>query len=87
VVLGLLQRSEGATIEQLIGATGWLPHTTRAALTGLRKRGYSVIRESGMVEGSVYRVAGAEEEASAWAVDEMEPAVKASRIPKTKQAA
>jgi hypothetical protein len=26
----------------LIAATGWLAHTTRAALTGLRKRGYTV---------------------------------------------
>ena len=26
----------------LVAATGWLPHTTRAALTGLRKRGYAV---------------------------------------------
>ena len=34
-VLGLLQRPEGATLAELIEATGWLPHTTRAALTGL----------------------------------------------------
>ena len=27
---------------ELVAATGWLPHTTRAALTGLRKRGYAV---------------------------------------------
>ena len=44
-VIDLLQRSEGATILDLIEATGWLPHTTRATLTGLRKRGYAVIRE------------------------------------------
>jgi site-specific DNA recombinase len=36
----LLQRDCGATLEELIAATDWLPHTTRAALTGLRKRGY-----------------------------------------------
>ena len=29
----------GASIEELPSATGWLPHTTRAALTGLLKRG------------------------------------------------
>ena len=44
-VIDLLQRSDGATIPDLREATGWLPHTTRAALTGLRKRGYAVIRE------------------------------------------
>ena len=41
-VLELLQRDCGATLEELIAATNWLPHTTRAALTGLRKRGYAV---------------------------------------------
>ncbi|WP_237438079.1 DUF3489 domain-containing protein [Alteraurantiacibacter buctensis] len=49
LVLGLLQRPEGATIDQLVAATGWLPHTTRAALTGLRKKGHSVTSEK--VEG------------------------------------
>ena len=28
----------------LAEATGWIPHTTRAALTGLRKRGFAVER-------------------------------------------
>jgi Protein of unknown function (DUF3489) len=55
-VIDLLQRSDGATIVALTDATGWLPHTTRAALTGLRKRGYGVVR--GRVEGeeSIYRI-------------------------------
>ena len=44
-VIDLLRRSEGANILDLTGATGWLPHTTRAALTRLRKRGYAVARE------------------------------------------
>ena len=39
---GLLVRDEGATLDQMIAATGWLPHTTRAALTGLRKAGYAI---------------------------------------------
>ncbi|CAM3268937.1 DUF3489 domain-containing protein [Sphingomonas antarctica] len=41
-VLALLQREGGATLAELITATGWLPHTTRAALTGIRKKGYLV---------------------------------------------
>jgi hypothetical protein len=45
LVLGLLQRPEGATITELVAATGWLPHTTRAALTGLRKKGHAVTSE------------------------------------------
>ena len=30
------------TLDELVASTGWLPHTTRAALTGLRRRGYAV---------------------------------------------
>ena len=44
-VIELLRRDHGATIDELIGATDWLPHTTRAALTGLRKRGYAITRD------------------------------------------
>ena len=44
LVLGMLQRSEGTTLEQMVEATGWLPHTTRAALTGLRKKGHTIER-------------------------------------------
>lgn len=42
LVLDLLARAEGATLEQMVAATGWLPHTTRAALTGLRKKGHAI---------------------------------------------
>ena len=45
LVLGLLTRQEGARIDELTAATGWLPHTTRAALTGLRKKGHTIVRE------------------------------------------
>lgn len=38
----LIIRDEGATLDEMITATGWLPHTTRAALTGLKKKGYVV---------------------------------------------
>lgn len=38
----LIVRDEGATLDQMIAATGWLPHTTRAALTGLKKKGYAI---------------------------------------------
>jgi hypothetical protein len=43
-VLDLLRRSEGATLAELIAATGWLPHTTRAALTGLKKKAHVIER-------------------------------------------
>jgi Protein of unknown function (DUF3489) len=55
-VINLLQRPEGATIIDLTDATGWLPHTTRAVLTGLRKRGYAVVRERVDAGDSTYRI-------------------------------
>jgi Protein of unknown function (DUF3489) len=65
-VLGLLRRSDGATLSEVIAATGWLPHTTRAALTGLRKRGYAVsIDRSDKERGSIYRIGGNEQPADA----------------------
>ena len=56
LVIELLLRADGATIVDLTQATGWLPHTTRAALTGLRKRGYAVIRERISAGDTVYRI-------------------------------
>ncbi|MCW3848105.1 DUF3489 domain-containing protein [Sphingomonas sp. LB-2] len=44
LVLELLRREHGATLGDLIEATGWLPHTTRAALTGLRKKGHTIAK-------------------------------------------
>ena len=43
-VLALLQRDRGATLSDLVEATGWQPHTTRAKLTGLRKKGHPIER-------------------------------------------
>jgi hypothetical protein len=54
-VIALLQREEGATLAELIEATSWLPHTTRAALTGLRKKGH-VIEKSKRGEETYYRI-------------------------------
>jgi len=56
-VIARLSQPNGATIDELIGATGWLPHTTRAALTGLRKRGYTLrLDRSSRAQGSIYRL-------------------------------
>ena len=55
LVVNMLSSDNGASIDDLVKATGWLPHTTRAAITGLRKRGYAVLTEKR--DGvSVYRV-------------------------------
>lgn len=55
-VLALLRRETGATLSELTDATGWLPHSTRAVLTGLRKKGHLIDRQKrGGI--SCYRIA------------------------------
>ena len=57
LIVEMLSQEQGATLAALIDATGWLPHTTRAALTGLRKKGYAIERLSGAgAEPSAYRI-------------------------------
>jgi hypothetical protein len=55
VIVDLMVRPKGATLDELIAATDWLPHTTRAALTGLRKRGYAIERTRGEDKITRYR--------------------------------
>jgi hypothetical protein len=55
-IVDLMKRAKGATLDELVEATDWLPHTTRAALTGLRKRGLTVERVKDEARGSVYRI-------------------------------
>jgi hypothetical protein len=57
VIVKILSRKSGATLQTLVQATGWLPHTTRAALTVLRKRGYTVLLERQDGKPSLYRIA------------------------------
>ena len=56
-VIALLRRKRGATLKDLVKATGWQQHSVRAALTGLRKKGHPIERSSA---GSIssYRIAG-----------------------------
>jgi hypothetical protein len=55
-IVHLMKRAKGATLDELVEATEWLPHTTRAALTGLRKRGVTLERVKDEGRGSVYRI-------------------------------
>jgi DNA-binding MarR family transcriptional regulator len=44
IILGLLNRQNGARMAELRKATGWQAHSVRAAITGLRKRGIPITR-------------------------------------------
>jgi transcription initiation factor IIE alpha subunit len=59
VVIALLDRGKGASIDEICRATKWQKHSTRAFLTGLRKKGIVIIREQRGEEGTVYRIAQA----------------------------
>lgn len=41
-VVDLLSRNDGATLEEMSIVANWLPHSTRAFLTGLKKKGYTI---------------------------------------------
>ena len=41
----LLSRAKGATLLEITEATDWQPHSARAFLTGMRKKGINLVRE------------------------------------------
>ena len=43
LVITMLNSSDGALLSDLVIATGWQPHTVRAALTGLKTKGHTII--------------------------------------------
>jgi len=58
-LIALLSRKNGADVPSLSETLGWLPHTTRAALTGLRKAGYEITSsKSGNGKPSRYQIVG-----------------------------
>ena len=61
----LLSRKAGADLAALQSATGWQPHSVRAALSGLRKAGYTIDRAQAAKPGdtALYRIIGGPEAA------------------------
>lgn len=57
LVEGMLLRGAGASIADLGEATGWQPHTCRAFLTGLRKKGRRLERARRADGVTIYRLA------------------------------
>ena len=62
----LLARKGGATVEEICEDTGWLPHSARARISGLRKAGVNIVRfkSAALARGTrgqetKYRIAGA----------------------------
>lgn len=64
-LVAMLAAADGATLDALASSLGWLPHTTRAAMSGLRKRGMAIERLRGADGRSLYRIARATNAAGA----------------------
>ena len=58
-LIAMLERAEGATIAQIVEATGWQPHTVRGAFAGALKKKLGLTVTSVKVEGRgrVHRIA------------------------------
>ena len=65
IVLDLLQRVEGSTLDEIISATGWLPHSARAALTGVRKKGHVITSKKNEFGPRIYYIKRVSNEVSA----------------------
>jgi len=52
----MLQRDGGASVAELAAAMGWLPHTTRAALTRLRQSGHELVKDKRETGETFYRM-------------------------------
>ena len=58
-IIQLLSRPEGATIDDMVAATGWQKHTIRSALSHAlaKKRGYEIVSDKPQSEQRIYKIA------------------------------
>jgi hypothetical protein len=57
MLIEMLQSPDGATIAEIVGATGWLAHTARGVISGVLKKklGLAITTTKVDVRGLVYR--------------------------------
>jgi len=57
-IIALIQRSEGASIAEIVEATGWLAHSARGLISGglKKKLGLQITAVKEQGRGSVYRI-------------------------------
>jgi len=63
-LIAMLDGEAGVTIAQISDELGWLPHTCRAALSGLRKAGHEIETIKAKGELTRYRIHGARAKAA-----------------------
>jgi hypothetical protein len=59
-LITMLEQPEGASVAEIGQRLSWLPHTVRAAITGLRQAGRAVTRSKDADDRTVYRLAPVE---------------------------
>jgi uncharacterized protein DUF3489 len=64
LVVKMLGRVHGVSIDDLTKATEWLPHTARAVITSLRNKGYRIETERNPDKKTVYQITAAGKTAS-----------------------
>ena len=64
-LISLLHKKQGATIDVIVKANGWLPHTARAVISGLRKQGYRIEFERKEGGKGTYRIVAASKRSAA----------------------
>jgi len=59
-LIEMLRAEGGATIDEIVEATGWQPHTVRGAMSGALKKklGLTITSENVDGRGRVYRLKG-----------------------------
>ena len=57
-IIALIQRPEGASIAEIVEATGWMPHSARGLISGgLKKRlGLSITTVTDATRGRIYQI-------------------------------
>jgi len=60
MIVKLLQRPEGATLDDIVAATGWQKHTVRGALSHAlgKKRGYQIVSDKPKDGKRIYKIVG-----------------------------
>ncbi len=60
ILIEMLSRAKGATIEEMAAKTGWQAHSVRGAISGTLKKKLGLAVTSSVVEarGRVYRISG-----------------------------
>ncbi len=59
-LIAMLEQPDGASLVEIVAATGWQPHTVRGAIAGALKKklGLTIASEKAEGRGRVYRIAG-----------------------------